>query len=79
MQDFIFDLHVLHLQTLEWQIIRWSGIGLQGLYNFASCVKNESIYVYGGTNSDFSMNKKLWKLSYVEDDQLNRDKYEKID
>ena len=52
--DFIMDVHILMLATLEWQVIKWSGVGMPGLYNFSSCVKDDSIYVFGGTIQSYA-------------------------
>jgi hypothetical protein len=60
--QFINDIFVLSLQTLEWT--KLSQTGMPCLYNFASCIKGDSIFIFGGTNESYQQNKKLLMLKY---------------
>ena len=66
---FIKDTHVLNMRTLDWSVIKFSGFDLTGIYNFASCIHEGSIYIFGGTVDPHQQSKKLIRIKDVTEEQ----------
>ena len=57
---------ILNMNNLEWSPLDLRENDVQGLYNFASCKKDDDIYIFGGSKVPFSQSKKLYRITYEE-------------
>ena len=64
--EFIKETHILNVKTLEWSILKFAGTPLAGIYNFASCLKDDDdLYIFGGTEEPLHHNQKLFRIRKV--------------
>ena len=63
------------MDSLEWQEVKFKGyLGNEfifpALFNFSSCIQDDTIFVFGGMNSDYRCSKNLIALQ-LEDKRIN--------
>ena len=69
--EFISEVHALNMQSLDWSIIAFAGPSLGGIYNFASCLHEEDLYIFGGTSQPHHQNKKLFRIRNLTEEQAS--------
>ena len=61
--EFVEQICLLKMDTLEWHEVYFRNKGFPELYNFASNIINDQMLVFGGMKKDYSYSNNLYSIS----------------